>query len=72
MRERSSELESIAQELLQKEVIFKEDVVRLIGERPFGEPSTEESTPSPVENGQPEAPATEASTAVDSVENEEE
>jgi AFG3 family protein len=30
-------LEAIAQELLEKEVIFKEDVVRLIGERPYGE-----------------------------------
>ncbi|MEL6592563.1 MAG: peptidase M41, partial [Bacteroidota bacterium] len=30
-------LEAIAQELLEKEVIFKEDVVRLIGERPFGD-----------------------------------
>lgn len=32
-----SELESIAQELLEKEVIFKDDLVRLIGERPFEE-----------------------------------
>ncbi|RMG69814.1 MAG: peptidase M41, partial [Bacteroidetes bacterium] len=38
-------LEAIAQELLKKEVIFKEDVVRLIGERPF---------PMPDEHGTPE------------------
>lgn len=37
--EHQNDLEVIAQELLEKEVIFKEDVVRLIGERPFGEPS---------------------------------
>jgi AFG3 family protein len=36
--EHREDLEAIAQELLEKEVIFKEDVVRLIGERPFAEP----------------------------------
>lgn len=30
------ELELVAQELLKKEVLFKEDLVKLIGERPFG------------------------------------
>ena len=39
LTEHKDDLEAIAQELLKKEVIFKEDVVRLIGERPFGEPS---------------------------------
>ncbi|MFK7923448.1 MAG: ATP-dependent zinc metalloprotease FtsH [Bacteroidia bacterium] len=39
LTEHQDDLEAIAQELLQKEVIFKEDVVRLIGERPFAEPS---------------------------------
>jgi len=33
--EKREQLEAIAQELLQKEVIFKDDLVRLIGERPF-------------------------------------
>ena len=33
--EKRNELEVLAQELLEKEVIFKEDVERLIGERPF-------------------------------------
>jgi len=39
LNERRDELEVIAQELLKKEVLFKEDLVRLIGERPFGTPS---------------------------------
>ena len=33
--DKRSELERLAQELLEKEVIFKEDVERLIGDRPF-------------------------------------
>jgi AFG3 family protein len=36
LRERREELELVAQELLKKEVLFKEDLVKLIGERPFG------------------------------------
>ena len=35
--DKREELELIAQELLKKEVLFKEDMVRLIGERPFKE-----------------------------------
>ena len=35
LRERSKELELIAQELLSKEVIFKSDLERMIGKRPF-------------------------------------
>ncbi|MDW3647246.1 MAG: ATP-dependent zinc metalloprotease FtsH [Bacteroidia bacterium] len=35
LNKKRSDLEAIAQELLAKEVIFKEDVVRLIGKRPF-------------------------------------
>lgn len=35
LENKRSDLEAIAQELLAKEVIFKEDVVRLIGARPF-------------------------------------
>ena len=38
--ERRQELELIAQELLKKEVIYKEDVERLIGKRPFPEHPT--------------------------------
>lgn len=37
LKKKRSDLEAIAQELLDKEVIFKEDVVRLIGERPFAD-----------------------------------
>jgi cell division protease FtsH len=39
LTERRDALEAIAQELLAKEVIFKEDVERLIGERPHGRDS---------------------------------
>ncbi|MEL6134427.1 MAG: AAA family ATPase, partial [Bacteroidota bacterium] len=35
LTEHKDALETIAQELLEKEVLFKEDLVRLIGERPF-------------------------------------
>lgn len=35
LRERSKELETIAQELLAKEIIFQTDLERLIGKRPF-------------------------------------
>ncbi len=35
--ERSEELEKLAQELLEKEVLFKDDLERLIGPRPFGD-----------------------------------
>lgn len=40
LKEHFDALEAIAQELLEKEVIFKDDLVRLIGERPFPEPGT--------------------------------
>ncbi len=64
LRERSDELEIIAQELLKKEVLFKEDLVRLIGERPFGTSFPEEelvkakdvdSILPPAENGHEES-----------------
>jgi cell division protease FtsH len=35
--ERRDELEKLAQELLEKEVLFKDDLERLIGPRPFGD-----------------------------------
>jgi cell division protease FtsH len=37
----------IAEELLKKEVLFKDDLVRLIGKRPFAEPAEEETPPIP-------------------------
>ncbi len=47
LREKRNELEILANELLEKEVLLKSDVERLIGERPFGE----DPTPTPSENG---------------------
>ena len=69
LKERREELEKIAQQLLEKEVLFKEDLNKLIGERPFKdtsytgeeepqEASTNENgsaTPEP-ENGKAEEP----------------
>ena len=40
LQERSEELEKIAQILLEKEVIFQNDLVELIGERPFTQKTT--------------------------------
>lgn len=37
LMEKKEQLEKVAQELLEKEVIFKDDLVRLIGMRPFDE-----------------------------------
>ena len=53
LTEHRDALEAIAQELLKKEVIFKEDLVRLIGKRPFPEPNLypdlhHEVTPEPI------------------------
>ncbi len=39
LTERRHELETIAQHLLEKEVLLKSDLEKLIGKRPFGEPS---------------------------------
>lgn len=55
--ERKSELEKIANELLDKEVILKSDVERLIGKRPFTEhtfskPDVAADDPPVIENGQ--------------------
>jgi cell division protease FtsH len=55
LREKRRELEAVAQELLKKEVIFKEDVERLIGKRPFGH-----SDPEPAADAQLQVPAMEA------------
>lgn len=41
LSQKREELEKVAQELLKREIIFKDDLVRLIGERPF-EPRKEE------------------------------
>ncbi len=41
LTDKRSEMELLAQELLQKEVLFKDDLERLIGKRPFDKPETE-------------------------------
>lgn len=50
--EKRTELEAIARELLEKEIIHKDDLVRLIGERPFDskkeEEHREENTSEPI------------------------
>jgi cell division protease FtsH len=38
-------VKTIAEELLKKEVLFKDDLVRLIGQRPYEDPSADEDTP---------------------------
>ncbi len=40
LREKKEALETIAQELIKREVLFRADLVSLIGERPFSEPGT--------------------------------
>ena len=62
LTEHDDALEAIAQELLKKEVIFKEDLVRLIGERPFPEPRLHADLH--VENHQKEQPEQVAEPAV--------
>jgi len=42
LRDKRVQLEKVAQELLKKEVIFKDDLIRLIGKRPFDDHVAEE------------------------------
>jgi cell division protease FtsH len=47
--EKRPELELIAQELLKKEVIFQQDIERMIGKRPYEKPMPiEEPAPTPM------------------------
>jgi len=39
LKEKRKELEILAQQLLEKEVLHKSDIIRLIGERPYTEVS---------------------------------
>ncbi len=48
LRKHRDELEKVAERLLEKEVLYKEDLVELIGERPFKDPSY--NTPDIIEN----------------------
>ena len=46
MEENKDKLTSLANRLLEKEVIFKDDLVNILGERPFGTPKEEEEAKS--------------------------
>jgi cell division protease FtsH len=58
LRDHAEALEIVSQELLKHEVLFKDDLVRLIGERPFRQ---SEHVISVVEEAAAEVPATPAS-----------
>jgi cell division protease FtsH len=45
LRSRMSELKALAEELLKKEVIFKDDLERLIGKRPYDDNQTTDVQP---------------------------
>ena len=53
LMEKKEELEKVAQELLDKEIIFQTDLERLIGKRPFDTQTTYEAYTNPTKNGQP-------------------
>jgi cell division protease FtsH len=57
LRERSSELETLAQELLQKEILFQSDLERLIGKRPFAKETTYQAFTNKKEELKEDAPA---------------
>lgn len=77
LTDRMHEVKLIAEALLEKEVLYKDDLERLIGKRPFEEHSYVEvhepakpTEPSPAEtttpvNAEPEAPGLEAGSATD-------
>jgi cell division protease FtsH len=63
LTEKKEELKAVAEELLQKEILFQADLERLIGKRPFDQKpliadSSAESSPSPDTHAaiEPEAP----------------
>jgi AFG3 family protein len=53
LADKKSELESIAVELLKKEVLFKDDLERLIGKRPFDDDNDGEAENKPSDNHTP-------------------
>ncbi|WP_026954726.1 ATP-dependent zinc metalloprotease FtsH [Algoriphagus vanfongensis] len=57
LRERSEELETLAQELLQKEILFQSDLEKLIGKRPFAKETTYQAFTNKKEGGIEEQPA---------------
>jgi len=59
LTERKSEVETLAKELLVKEVLFKSDVEALIGKRPYEEKKILDVTPSTPESGSSDSPSAE-------------
>ncbi|MBA3649025.1 MAG: ATP-dependent metallopeptidase FtsH/Yme1/Tma family protein [Chitinophagales bacterium] len=51
LKEKRNELEALSQELLQKEILFQQDLERLIGKRPFDIKTKEEEEAAIAENG---------------------
>ncbi|MEO0897339.1 MAG: ATP-dependent zinc metalloprotease FtsH [Bacteroidota bacterium] len=69
LKEHKDELEAVAQALLEKEVLFKEDLTKLIGKRPWGKDEEsvfftqeEEEKPEVIEEVQDETPSIESLT----------
>ncbi|SHO62939.1 ATP-dependent zinc metalloprotease FtsH [Algoriphagus zhangzhouensis] len=57
LRERNEELETLAQELLQKEILFQSDLEKLIGKRPFAKETTYQAFTNKKEELKEDAPA---------------
>lgn len=68
--ERRDDLEKLAQELLEKEVLFKDDLERLIGPRPFGDDEHAVQLTQEAKNGQVAAESQEESVVEVEVETE--
>ncbi|GIV35023.1 MAG: ATP-dependent zinc metalloprotease FtsH [Chitinophagales bacterium] len=67
LRQHRNELDALAKELLEKEILYKHDLERIIGKRPFenrhtfeenGAPEAPSSTQTPTESSEPQTTAT--------------
>ncbi len=73
LRERINEVTTIAEQLLKKEVLYKDDMVELLGERPFEQPLsvptliTEETENSTIEPAPPQSPASDSPNSTNEV-----
>jgi cell division protease FtsH len=73
LRERINEVTTIAEQLLKKEVLYKDDMVELLGERPFEQPLsvptliTEETENSTIEPDPPQSPASDSPNSTNEV-----
>ena len=68
LKKHKKKLQIIAKELLEKEVLFKEDLVTLIGKRPYPDPDHFDGLPEPSVNGksiEEEKPKTEENSSKD-------